>query len=142
MSKVFLRTPYNYDMNEASDASGLTCDDDSLAIQSAREESDINTIVKRFGLTGELPTDLQMPTSADVSGAPDFHTAMGIVRAAEEEFMRVPAEVRARFSNSPSQLVSFLDDESNRLEAIKLGFISPPPAVTITPPAPVSPPSS
>ena len=48
MSKsfVFLRTPYNYDVNEASDASSLVCDDPSLAQQHARDECDINTIVR------------------------------------------------------------------------------------------------
>jgi len=141
MSKVFLRTAYNYDMNEASDASALTCNDDSLAVQSAREECDINTIVRRFGVTGELPDNLQMPQSIDVTGAPDFHAAMGIVRSAEEQFLRVPAEIRARFSNNPANLVSFLDDASNRDEAVKLGFIVPSPAPAPAP-APAPSPSS
>ena len=48
MSKVpvvFLRTPYNYDTMAASNESALECLDESLAIQSAKDESDINTIV-------------------------------------------------------------------------------------------------
>ena len=59
MSKVvapFVRSPYNYDMSAVSDETGLCCEDESLAIQSAKEDADINTIVRRFGLTGELPS--------------------------------------------------------------------------------------
>ena len=42
------------DMDEASVEAGLECKDDSLAVQSQRDEADINTIVRRFGLSGEL----------------------------------------------------------------------------------------
>ena len=70
---VFLRSPYNYDMDEASDLSGLRCEDESLAIQSARDETDINTIVRRFGLTGELPGDFDMPQSGDFTNVHGCH---------------------------------------------------------------------
>lgn len=128
---MFIRTPYNYDMNEVSDETGLFCEDESLAVQAAAEEADINTIVRRFGLTGELPQDLEMPQPGDFSGAGDFHSSMNVVRAAQEEFLRVPADIRARFLNDPARLMAFLDDSSNRDEAIRLGFIipsSPPPS--------------
>ena len=126
---VFLRTPYNYDRDAASVESGLKCEDESLALESEKEESDINTIVRRFGLTGELPSDIKMPQSGDFTGIPDFHTAMNMVRATQEEFMRVPAEIRDRFNNDPQKLMSFLDDEANRDEARKLGFLRPDPVV-------------
>ena len=96
-SVVFLRSPYNYDMDDVSLETGLACEDESLAVQSAAEESDINTIVRRFGLTGELPGDVDMPQSGDYSGVGDFHSAMNVVRQAQEEFLRVPADIRARF---------------------------------------------
>lgn len=104
---MFLRTPYNYDMNAASDESALSCLDESLAVQSARDESDINSIVRRFGLTGELPGDIDMPQSGDYTGAGDFHSAMNVVRAAQEEFLRVPADIRARFQNDPQVFLIF-----------------------------------
>lgn len=58
MKGPFLRTPYNYDMNAAGDESGLRCEDATRAQQQFKEESDINTIVARFGLTGEMPDNL------------------------------------------------------------------------------------
>lgn len=125
VAKVFIRTAYNYDMNAASDESGLSCPEESLAIQSAKDECDINTIVRRFGLTGELPNDLAMPVSGDFAGIGDFHAAMNVVRKAEEEFLRVPAETRARFQNDPARLMAFLEDDRNREEARSLGFLAP-----------------
>lgn len=121
-SVVFLRSPYNYDMDDVSRETGLACDDDSLAVQSALEESDINTIVRRFGLTGELPGDVAMPQSGDYSGVGDFHSAMNVVRQAQEEFLRVPADIRARFLNDPQRFTDFFNDPDNQEEAIKLGL--------------------
>lgn len=106
-----------------SDASGLMCVDESLAIQSAEQESNINTIVRRFGLTGELPTDVAIPRTGDFTGAPDFHTAMNLVRQANEEFLRVPAHIRARFGNDPGAFIAFVEDDANRDEAARLGLL-------------------
>jgi hypothetical protein len=128
---VFWRTGNNYDMDAVSDETGLKCEDESLAVQSARDETDINTIVRRFGLTGEMPSDVAMPQSGDFSGLPDFHAAMNAVRDAQVEFLRVPADVRARFNNDPGRLMAFLEDDRNRDEARKLGFLKP---VEVVPP--------
>lgn len=123
--EIFIRSSYNYDMDAASNESALTCGDPSLAIQSAEEESNINTIVRRFGLTGELPNDVKMPQSGDFTNLPDFHTAINIVRKAQQEFLRVPAELRARFGNDPQAFMAFVEDESNRPEALRLGLLKP-----------------
>ena len=143
MSVPFVRNPYNYDTNSASDESGLMCSDESLTQQSFKDEADINTIVRRFGLTGQLPQDLQMPVSGDFTGISDYHTAMNMVLAAQDEFLRVPADVRARFQNDPAQLMAFLDDPANRSEAVSLGLVNPAaPAASAAPAAPAAPVSS
>jgi phage internal scaffolding protein len=120
---IFLRTPYNYDTNEASDASGLLCEDPSLAQQHAKEESDINTIVRRFGLTGELPNGVRAPQYGDFTEATDYHTAMNAVISANNAFMTLPADIRARFNNDPGAFVDFCSDDKNREEAKQLGLI-------------------
>jgi len=121
----FLRTAFNYDRDAASNESGLSCEDESLALQSAEEESNINTIVRRFGLTGQLPGQVAMPRYGDFTNIPDFHTAMNLIRHTQDEFMRIPAEIRARFANDPQRLMEFLEDEGNRDEAVKLGLVNP-----------------
>lgn len=117
-------TGFNKDNDLLSLETGLTCPEDSMAVQSAEEESNINTIVRRFGISGELPNNLRMPQSGDFTNAPDFHTAMNLVRQAQEEFMRVPADVRARFANDPAKFMAFIDDSANYDEALKLGLVN------------------
>ena len=125
MSKntVFLRTPYNYDKDAASNESGLHCEDASLAQQHFKEECDINTILQKFNITGLLPEQTLSPRYGDFTGIGDYHTAMNRVIAVQEEFEALPAQIRARFENDPQQLIEFLDNSENRPEAEKLGLV-------------------
>lgn len=127
---MFLRTPYNYDTMEASDASALTCDDPSLAQQHMKEESDINTIVRRFGLTGELPSGVRMPQYGDFTGVTDYHSALNAVIAAQDSFAQLPADIRTRFGNDAAAFVDFCMNEENRAEAEKLGLVVPKAPIT------------
>jgi phage internal scaffolding protein len=126
-TRVVLRMAYD-SHDAASLESGLSCSDASRTQQSATEESDINTIVRRFGLTGKLPDNVAAPTYAIFDEVYDFQTAMNAVRSASVSFMSMPADVRARFHNDPHEFVEFCSDESNRSEAIKMGLVMPPPA--------------
>lgn len=125
MSKnsLFLRTPYNYDTDAASNESGLACEEPSLAQQHFKDECDINTILERFNITGLLPESPLSPRYGDFSGIGDYHTAMNRVMAAKDEFMSLPAQIRSRFNNDPAQLIEFLQNESNRPEAEELGLV-------------------
>lgn len=125
MKTVFVRSPYNYDMNKAGDESALHCKDPSRAKQEFAEEADINTIVKRFNLTGQLPENVRMPTYGDFEGIFDFHSAMNAIAQANEAFDAMPAAVRARFHNNPAEFVDFCSDEKNREEATRLGLVRP-----------------
>lgn len=122
MSIPFIRSPYNYDTNAASDESGIACSDPSLAQQNSKEECDINTIVKRFNLTGELPSGLSVPQYSDFGDVTDYHTAMNMVIAADNAFMAMPAAIRARFNNDAGAFVDFVSDPNNKDEIDKLGL--------------------
>lgn len=121
----FLRTEWNYDTNAVSQETGLECKDPSLAKESMKEETDINVIVERFGITGQLPQGLRAPTYGDFTEVMDFHTAMNAVAQAGEAFDRMPAEIRARFNNDPGAFVDFCSKEENRAEMQKMGLIVP-----------------
>ena len=125
MSKntVFLRTPYNYDRDAATNESGLACEEPSLAQQHFKDECDINNILRQFNITGLLPANPVSPRYGDFSGIGDYHTALNRVIAAQDEFESLPAQIRARFDNDPSKLIEFLDDENNRPEAESLGLV-------------------
>lgn len=122
---MFLRSGFNYDRDLASDESGLKCEDKSLARQSELEDSDINVIVKRFGLTGQLPSNVRVPSYGDFTSPLDFHQAMNLVSQANEAFLLMPAAVRSRFENDPGKFMDFVHDDANREEAEKLGLVVP-----------------
>ncbi|WNK13409.1 MAG: internal scaffolding protein [Microvirus sp.] len=120
---MFIRTPYNYDADEASLASGLACLDASMTQQQFKDECDINVIVRMFGITGELPQNVRMPTYGDFSAVVDYHTAMNAIRASQEAFEALPGAVRERFANDPQRFVDFCSDDRNLDEARKLGLV-------------------
>ena len=125
MKTVFCRSAYNYDMDLASDKSGLKCEDDSLTQQQFKEDSDINTIVDRFMKSGVMPNPVNMPQYIDYEGIFDFQSAMNVVRQADESFMRLDAKVRARFNNSPQEFLEFFGNPDNVSEAMRLGLAIP-----------------
>jgi phage internal scaffolding protein len=121
--EMFLRTPYNYDTDAASNESGLACEEPSLAQQHYKDECDINTILQKFNITGLLPQSPLSPRYGDFSGIGDYHTALNRVIAAQDEFEGLPAQIRARFDNDPAKLIEFLGNENNRAEAEELGLV-------------------
>lgn len=126
MSKnaIFLRTPYNYDRDAASNESGLACEEPSLAQQHFKDECDINNILRQFNITGLLPEQPLSPRYGDFTGIGDYHTALNRVIAAQDEFDSLPAQIRAKFDNDPANLIEFLNDDANRPEAEELGLVN------------------
>lgn len=105
----------------------------SLAVQSEKESSDINVIVKRFGLTGAMPPNPRVPHYGDFEGVDDFQSAMEAVRRAQEDFLALPPDLRSRFGNDPQGLLEFVENPDNYEEAVKLGLANPRPVVSNTP---------
>jgi len=140
-NSVFVRSPLNYDMFAASSESALVCSDPSLTQQQFAAESDINTIVDTFMKTGHLPDPVSMPQYVDYEGVFDFQSAMNVVRAADENFMRMDAKLRARFHNSPQEFLEFFADPVNTDEAIRLGLAVASPTTFVAPATEVVPPS-
>lgn len=128
------RQSLDYDTNKASDDSGISCPEPTLAQQQFKEESDINFIADRYGLTGELPQIMDLPAYGDFTGIFDFQTAKNAVIAGQQQFMTLPAKLRSRFNNDPQQLLEFLADEDNRKEAEFLGLVKPPEVAPQSPP--------
>lgn len=124
--KPFLRTPYNYDLDEASNAACVEDFGPSLTVQSQSEDADINVLMERYKITGRMPENPRVPQYVDLDGAPlDYATALAYVENANEGFMELPAKVRDRFANDPQRLLAFVSDDANREEAEKLGLLKP-----------------
>lgn len=126
-----LRIVGEYDADLLSQETGLRCEDESLTHQEFAEESDINTIIDRFGI-GENPIEAQKwVTNVDISEAPDnYMDVMNQLNAARDQFMSLPAKVRSTFDNDPARFVDFVSDESNVPEMIRLGLAVERPAPT------------
>ena len=120
---IFFRTGYNYDTLKVSFSTALCCEDESLAQQQFRDETDINEILRRFNITGQLPDNVRVPHYGDFTGVSDYQSALNAVISANESFMALPAETRAIFNNNPQELLEFVSSESNRDRAIELGLI-------------------
>lgn len=101
----------------------------SLTFQSAKDETDINLIIKTYKETGTLPNSkpkafsTRYPMFGDFSMCTDYTEAVNMVNASKEAFDSLPSAVRKRFGNNPMELITFLHDENNRSEAEKLGLI-------------------
>lgn len=110
-------------------SSDLKCEDPSLTQQQFAEDADINVMMQRFGVTGQMPSSIRMPTFGDFTGVGDYRAAMDLVVRAQSEFMTLPPDMRARFGNDPHQLIAFLEDPKNVDEARQLGLVNAAPAV-------------
>ncbi|WNK13499.1 MAG: internal scaffolding protein [Microvirus sp.] len=122
---MFVRNPYNYDVDAVSLANGLACEDASMTQQQFKDETDINEIVRRFGVTGVLPNVHQQLEYAQFDDIVDYHTAATAIVEADARFMELPSALRARFNNSPQAFLEFCGDGRNRLEAERLGLVKP-----------------
>lgn len=130
-----LRLPYVYDAQSVSDDNSLTTPEESLTRQEFKDESDINTIIRLFGI-GENPIEAgKWITDVDIVNATsDFQTAMNILVDASNQFNNLPASLRGRFENDPAKFVAFVSDSSNFDEMLRLGLaterVAPPPSDT------------
>lgn len=120
--KVFIRSAYNYDADDVSRGTGLVTTGESVAIQSAKAECDINSIVARFGVTKLLPQAGELPRYEDFEGVFDYKSSMDAIASARESFDGLSAKVRARFNYDPQQLLEFCADRKNGDELIELGL--------------------
>lgn len=110
--------------------------------QSFKDECDINLIMRRFEVTGDLAhVNRRTPIFGDFPSM-DFAEAMAIVIKAREDFASLSSEIRDRFANDPARLLHFLEDPANVDEAVKLGLAvrktparSAEPAPSSSPPA-------
>lgn len=126
----FVRSPYNYDMLKASDEAGISCPEQTLTQQHMKDECDINVLVDRFVVTGEVPQLNMPPLQGDFSEIPTYQEALNLMRAADLAFMALPAKIRNQFENDPGQFVEFCSQEANRPDLQRWGLlkeVEPPP---------------
>ena len=121
MSRV--KNPITYDRDKNSDSAKLVFSKPSRTQQHFRDECDINTILERFNITGQLPAGSVQPQYGDFSGITDYQSALNAVMAAQDSFLELPAKIRAKFDNDPALFVEFASDEANKDEMKAMGLL-------------------
>jgi len=100
-----------------------------LTKQSLAEATDVNAIMRRYAVTGEMPRSHNTPESAlygDFSDVGDYHSALNRVRTAQAFFDGLPSDIRNACENDPHVLIELLTDPAHREQATELGFFPPP----------------
>lgn len=99
------------------------------ADQTARDQCDINFIMRRFEKTGQLAdliaqgmANLQGRNFGDFTDMPTFQEALDIVNHAQDQFSKLDAPVRNRFNNNPALFLDFMNDPKNAEEWYKMGL--------------------
>lgn len=121
-----MHSRYNPNKVEAFDTGRETFTQQHLG-----HECNINTIMARATKSGVLASPGQrpiMPQYGDFSEIGSFQDAHNLVMKARDAFMEFPAIVRKRFDNDPGKMLAFLEDPSNKKEAVELGLIEDSPA--------------
>lgn len=111
--------------------------DVTLAQQQYKDQVDVNNIMKGYDYR-TLPNPQGI--YADLTQVGDYQKALDLVLKAEDAFNSLDAKIRQRFENNPQNLLQFLNDPTNKNEAIQLGLIPKP--AEIPQPAPASTPTT
>lgn len=117
-----LRSRFNYDARKNSKNSSLHCRLKSLAVQDQLNDVDINTIVKRFGVTGKIPVLPVPPEFGNYEYSGSFHDAMNLVALTNETFDAQPSHIREKFGNDPQKMLDYLNNPDYTDDSIKLGL--------------------
>ena len=133
-----VRTPYNYDRDEVSKNTALVCEDESLAQQNMKAETDLNVMIRKYGV---LPAQDVNWKEFDATIIPkDYHELQNMMKEADAAFLSLPGEVRAEADNDPAKFLAMVDakqaeikkqeKESKAAEAaMDKGSVDPAPAV-------------
>jgi len=130
----------DYDAAKVADKTATDCTDEPCIVQQGfADEADINNIVKRFGLTGQIPPAVvKRGVYGDFTGITDMESAIGVVARAAEGFAALPPEAREKFDNDLARFSAFVAGATDA-QLVEYGLV-PVAAAEATPAPPVVPP--
>ena len=102
-----VRTPYNYDRDEVSKNTALVCEDESLAQQNMKADTDINVMIRKYGV---LPAQEMNWKEFDATVIPgDYHQLQNMMKEADAAFLSLPGEVRQAVDNDPEKFLAMVE---------------------------------
>jgi hypothetical protein len=109
-----LRTVYNYDRDEVSKNTALVCDDETLAQQNFRDETDLNIMIRKYGV---LPVNEVNWKEFDATVIPqDYQELQNMLREADQAFMDLPADVRKSADNDPQKFLAMVESQQAEIK--------------------------
>ena len=88
--------------------------DASMTHQDARNDCDINKIMKRFERSGMIDhVNSREGSYGDFSEVPDYQSALDAVMDAQEAFLGLDARLREEFRNDPGEFLTWFDGASD-----------------------------
>lgn len=125
------------DVAAAGERSALCCClEDDVTVQSFVDETDIHSLLSRFGVVGSVPTVRVAPSFGDFSNVGDLQDAYLAMREVGEVFDHLDPAIKLEFGNSPGAFLRFVGDPQNRQEWARIGLEAIPTPSPIPNPAP------
>lgn len=134
----FFKTPYNHDTLRDAALGALVCAEGSSLTQvHLFEETEINGILRRFRITGELPIPPMPPIYRDIPARLDMAEMETLVSQGYAAFDALPQEQRNYFG-SMNNYVHAVDEmvRTNDLEGLRKLNLVPPEPQSDPPPSP------
>jgi len=99
----------------------------SMTQQNQKAECDVNGIMAKWQKTRD-PSIFQRTNGAfiDATMGVDYHTALNVIKDAQEAFAELPSAIRRRLDNDPAKFLEFMHNPDNHDEMVELGLIEPP----------------
>jgi phage internal scaffolding protein len=107
------------------------CTEPSLAQQSFKDEVDINFLLEKFKVTGQMPQGIRLPSYGDFTGITDYQSAMNALITARDAFMQLPAQMRSEFGNDPQKFMEYCSNPANAEDLVKRGLAVRPPETAV-----------
>ena len=84
MSNVhgMVRSAYTFDPDVVSNETALDTGEDAVTQQCFKDECDINILLAKFAVTGQLPENVRVPQYVDFEEAFDFQSSLNDARQA------------------------------------------------------------
>lgn len=95
-----------------------------LTEQAHKKQCDINHILKDYQRTRLLKHVNNNQGRYDDITPMEFQDAMRIVAKSQQMFEQLPANIRKRFHNDPSEFLEFTQSPENRMELQKMGLLT------------------
>ena len=97
---------------------------ESLTQQHFQEECDILNIIKRHDRNGIIEhVQRGQARYGDFSEVSDYREALDLVQDANNEFMKIPSDIRKKFNNNPGEFLNFVNNPDNEEEMQQMGFV-------------------